>query len=101
LRWKLLVTASVLAALAGAGGGFGLAHAYSALRPGGRLPSELSLLICAQLAPLAASALAAVFVYRHTARRRKLQVLLTVLFALALSQLFVFHLLPFVPHSHD
>ena len=78
MRWKLLIAASLLAAAAGAG------VCYAAIRfilesagPGsGGWPAALTL-----LAPLGANAYAAVFVYRHTARRRALQAAATALLA--------------------
>jgi hypothetical protein len=79
LRWKLLIAASLLAAAAGAAVSY--AAAYFLLRPGGvggaaGWPAALTL-----LAPLGAVTYAAIFVYRHTARRRALQAAATALLA--------------------
>jgi hypothetical protein len=61
LRWKLLIAASLLAAAAGAGACY--AAAYFLLNPVGLITY------------------AAIFVYRHTARRRALQAAATALLA--------------------
>ena len=83
MRWKLLVIASLLAAIAGAGSAAGLAYLLTGSTA--RLRSPDALLASAFVLPLAAVTYASIFVYRHTARRRKLQATLTVLFSLALS----------------
>ncbi|MEO8436740.1 MAG: hypothetical protein ABI596_17715 [Pyrinomonadaceae bacterium] len=77
MRWKLLILASLIAAIAGVG----LACAvilvgYGSLRDLAthNLPFSLTLTI-----PLVMVTLAGFFVYRHTARRRKLQTTLAVL----------------------
>ncbi len=99
MRWKLLVVASLVAAVVGAAGAYGVAAAiwrFSQQHP----PSTLTLLISAEIVPLVASLIVGIFVYRHTARRRKLQVFLVVLFSLLLSQVLVrllTLLLPIVP----
>jgi hypothetical protein len=98
LRWKLLVITSLAAAIAGAGGSYGLVYAVLYFSPGTR-SSRVILFLCAELFPIATSVYAAVFVYRHTARRRKLQVIITVLLSLVLSQTlirFVMSLIPFL-----
>jgi dihydrodipicolinate synthase/N-acetylneuraminate lyase len=78
LRWKLLIAASLLAAAAGAGVCYAAARfLLPTLGAGARgWAAVLSL-----LAPLAATTFAAVFVYRHTARRRALQAAATALLA--------------------
>jgi hypothetical protein len=45
----------------------------------------LLLEICGDVVPVASSLFVGVFVYRHTARRRKLQVVITVLLSFLLS----------------
>lgn len=76
LRWKLLIAASLLAAIAGAGVCYAAAR-YLLPAPGASgWAAALPL-----LAPLAAITYAAVFVYRHTPRRRALQAALTALLA--------------------
>jgi uncharacterized BrkB/YihY/UPF0761 family membrane protein len=77
LRWKLLIAASLLAAAAGSGVCYALAH-FLAARPDA-LPVWAA--AGSLLAPLAAVTYAAVFVYRHTSRRRKLQAAATALLA--------------------
>jgi len=85
LRWKLLLIASLAAAVVGAGGSLGLGYwlrgvpqRFTALDP---------LLLSTLIIPLIAITYVAIFVYRHTARRRKLQVMITVLLALILTLL--------------
>lgn len=75
MRWKLLIAASLLAAAAGAGA-FYAAWYFLPAGWGGRWTGALSL-----LAPLCAITYAAIFVYRHTARRRQLQAAATALLA--------------------
>jgi hypothetical protein len=72
LRWKLLIAASLLAAAAGAGACYAAAR-YLLPSPaaGSGAPGWAAALTL--LAPLGAITYAAVFVYRHTARRRALQ----------------------------
>ena len=70
MRWKLLIAASLLAAASGAG------ICYAAVRylvpaAGRNAPAWVAALPL--LAPLGAITYAAIFVYRHTARRRALQ----------------------------
>src|SRR6267142_4899654 len=84
MRWKLLVLASSAAALIG----FGL---WSALAIGlfgtaGGLAHHTWLLLASAIVPLAVAAYAGVFVYRHTARKRKTQAA----FALMLSVFLTF-----------
>ncbi|SRR5258708_14683992 len=80
MRWKLLVIASFAAALISCGlwsalaiGGFGTARA---------LARNDWLLLSSLIIPLGIAVYSAVFVYRHTARRRKTQATLTVILAL-------------------
>jgi predicted membrane-bound spermidine synthase len=82
LRWKLLTFASLVAALVGAGACF--AAARFLLAP--RNPALSGWVAAATLiVPVAATALASVFVYRHTARRRTLQAAATALLAALLT----------------
>ena len=80
MRWKLLIAASLLAAAVGAGVCY--AAAYFLLPPGAGAPAWAAALL---LAPLGAVTYAAVFVYRHTARRRGLQAAAAALLASALT----------------
>ena len=82
MRLKLVFAAATLAALVGAGSCIalvlGVFSTAALLRPG--------LLVAATLLlPIATIVFAAIFVYRHTARRRKLQALLTALIATLLT----------------
>ncbi|HMG72093.1 MAG TPA: hypothetical protein VK582_01215 [Pyrinomonadaceae bacterium] len=83
MRWKLLVIASLAAAIIGCGlwsalviGIFGTART---------LARNDWLLLATAIIPLAVSAYSGVFVYRHTARRRKTQATFTVILALLLT----------------
>jgi hypothetical protein len=102
LRWKLLVVTSLAAAVAGAGGSYGLIYTVLYVSRQNR-PSTFTLFLLAEVFPVAASIFAGIFVYRHTARRRKLQVFLTVLLTLTLSQALIRFVMSFVPFfpSHD
>jgi hypothetical protein len=82
LRWKLLVITSLLATITGAG-------LYSAITylifVSSDLPGKAMLPAgAAFLLPVASVTYATIFVYRHTARRRKLQAVLTALLSLFL-----------------
>jgi hypothetical protein len=79
LRWKLVIAASLLAAAAGAGAFY--AAWYFLLAPWGGREAPFWASALSLLAPLGAIAFAAVFVYRHTARRRQLQAAATALLA--------------------
>jgi uncharacterized BrkB/YihY/UPF0761 family membrane protein len=75
MRLKLVFAASVLAAIVGAGSCIALVlGVFSA-----KALSSASLLVFSTIV------FAAIFVYRHTARRRKLQALLTTLIATLLT----------------
>jgi cytochrome bd-type quinol oxidase subunit 2 len=83
MRWKLLVIASLAAAIIGCGlwsalviGIFGTARA---------LARNDWLLLASVMIPLAVSAYSGVFVHRHTARRRKTQATFTVILTLLLT----------------
>lgn len=77
MRWKLLIAASLLAALAGAGAVAAVAR-FASAPPGGGAGAAAS---AGLLAPAAAIVFASVFVYRHTARRRTIQAMATALLA--------------------
>ncbi|HYX40672.1 MAG TPA: hypothetical protein VE821_03185 [Pyrinomonadaceae bacterium] len=83
MRWKLLLIASLAATVVGAGGSLGLAYWLRGVAQ--RFAAIDPLLLSTLLIPLIAITYAAVFVYRHTARRRKLQATMTVLLALMLT----------------
>src|SRR5215813_11722587 len=86
MRLKLVVITSVLAALIGAGASIGIIlFIFPSLRtawtPG-------PLLIAVLLLPIAAVLFGSIFVYRHTARRRKLQAFFTAVLSLFLTLCF-------------
>jgi hypothetical protein len=85
MRLKLVLAASALAALIGAGSCIalvlGVFSAKALSSPGLLVTSTLIL-------PVATIVFAAIFVYRHTARRRKLQALLTAIVATLLTLTF-------------
>ena len=83
MRWKLLVIASLAAVVAGAGGSAALLYLLRGW-PAPTVRDDMAILI-ALLLPLAAITYASIFVYRHTARRRRLQAVATALVSLALS----------------
>jgi len=83
MRWKLLIIASLAAAFIGCGlwsalviGIFGNART---------LARSDWLLLASAVIPLGIATYAAVFVYRHTARRRKTQATITAILALILT----------------
>ena len=84
MRWKLVIITSFVAALVNAGGMRSLVYwlTGTAAFPGA---TQLGVIARVTIIPLVIITLACVFVYRHTARRRKLQAALTVLFALVLT----------------
>ena len=79
MRWKLLLIATLLATIVGAGSTLGLV--YSLTRPVESLARPSAFALVALLLPIAAITFASIFVYRHTARRRRLQATLTALLA--------------------
>lgn len=83
MRWKLLIVASLLAAVVGAG--VCLTAAYFLLDPARSVSSSGWIAAATLLVPLAATTYATIFVYRHTARRRTLQTVATALLALMLT----------------
>jgi hypothetical protein len=83
VRWKLLIITSLAAALLSVGGMYVFTYLLKSYPSAatGRLSQSPGLIISS----LAVATLAAVFVYRHTARRRKLQAALTALLSLVLT----------------
>ncbi len=82
MRWKLLLPASLLAALAGALGVAGVSYLIDSFAAANSMPRLLALV---RLLPaVAVMTYGAMFVYRHTARRRKLQAALTVVCSIML-----------------
>lgn len=78
MRLKLVLAVSLIAAIVGAGSCIALVLGVFSARA---LSSPGLLLISALLLPLAAVVFASIFVYRHTARRRRLQAFLTAIIA--------------------
>jgi apolipoprotein N-acyltransferase len=82
MRLKLVFISSVIAAVIGAGSAIAIILAvFSSLTP---LTKPGAVVFSTFLLPFVATSIAAVFVYRHTARRRKLQAALTTIISLLL-----------------
>jgi len=82
MRLKLVLAASAVAALLGAGSCIALVLGVFSVKA---LSSPGLLVASTLLLPVATIVFAAIFVYRHTARRRKLQALLTTIIATVLT----------------
>jgi uncharacterized BrkB/YihY/UPF0761 family membrane protein len=82
MRLKLVIAASALAAVVGAGFCIALVLGVFSAKA---LSSPNLLVISTLLLPTAAIVFASIFVYRHTARRRKLQAFLTAILATLLT----------------
>ena len=83
MRLKLVLMSSLIAAVAGAGAATGIIlSVFSSLNP---ITRPGILVVSTYLLPIGAVLLASVFVYRHTARRRKLQAILTATLSLLLT----------------
>jgi glucose-6-phosphate-specific signal transduction histidine kinase len=86
MRLKLVLAASLLAAIVGAGSCIALVlgvFARNALSNPGLLVTSTLLL------PIVTITFASIFVYRHTARRRRLQAILTALLAILVTLAFL------------
>ena len=82
MRLKLVLIASLLAAVIGSGASIAIIlGVFASLKP---LSSPGLLVLATFVLPTAAVVYAGVFVYRHTARRRKLQAALTVILSVLL-----------------
>jgi len=80
VRWKLLLVVSVASGLLAVGlWAFLVVAIFGSARV---MAQEDWRLLCSLVVPLAITATASVFVYRHTSRRRKLQAFLTVILVL-------------------
>lgn len=84
MRWKLLLVTAFLAALGSATGSFAACKLGNYFQS----TSPLFFFIISTVFLSAAITYASIFVYRHNARRRKLQAILTVVFALILAVAF-------------
>jgi hypothetical protein len=82
MRLKLVLAASLLAAIVGAGSCIALVLGVFAVKA---WSSPGLLVTCTLLLPVASIIFASIFVYRHTARRRKLQAFLTATLATLLT----------------
>lgn len=82
MRLKLVFTVSLVAAVAGAGSCIALVLGVFSRQA---LSNPGLLLLATFLLPLAAIIFASIFVYRHTARRRRLQAFLTLVLATLLT----------------
>jgi len=86
MRLKLVIAASVLAAVVGAGVCIALVLGVFSVKT---LSNPGLLVISTLVLPIATIAFASIFVYRHTARRRKLQAFLTAMIAIILTLTFL------------
>ena len=86
MRLKLVLISALIAALVGAGGAITII--LSAFSSFTAVTAPGLLVVSTYLLPTVATILASVFVYRHTARRRRLQAVLTAIIALLLTILF-------------
>jgi hypothetical protein len=83
VRLKLVLICSLIAAVAGAGSAIAIILAvFSSLRP---ITTPGLLVVSTYLLPAIATLLSSIFVYRHTARRRRLQAVLTAFISLVLT----------------
>ena len=80
MRWKLLVLLSLVAALLGIG--LWSAVTIAVFGSARALARSDWLLLCSLLIPLGVTTYAGVFAYRHTAKRRKLQAVITAMLTL-------------------
>lgn len=105
MRWKLIALASLVAAAVG----FGLwcAITLGFFAKATNLARHDWLFLASFLLPLGMAVLAAVFVYRHTARRRRLQAVITGVLSLVLTAVGYFaavvtaHDRFIIPRTHD
>lgn len=83
MRWKLLLISTLAATLAGVGACLAVVYFLVGMSEG--RPVNTPVVLATIILPLAAIAYASIFVYRHTARRRTLQAMLTTLLSIALT----------------
>ncbi len=82
MRQKLVLISSLVAAIVGAGSAIAIiVSVFSSLHP---ITTPGLLVVSTYLLPVLTTLLASIFVYRHTARRRRLQAILTAIIALLL-----------------
>src|SRR5258706_4936191 len=83
MRLKLVLISSLVAAVVGAGSAIAIiVSVFSSLRP---ITTPGLLVLSTYLLPILATLLASIFVYRHTARRRRIQAVLTAIITLVLT----------------
>ena len=82
MRLRLVIAASLLAAIVGAGSCIALVLGVFSVKA---LSSPSLLVASTLLLPAGAIIFASIFVYRHTARRRRLQAALTAILAILLT----------------
>jgi branched-subunit amino acid ABC-type transport system permease component len=83
MRLRLVLIASLLAAMIGPGASIAVILAvFASLRP---ISTPGLVVLSTFILPAATTLLATIFVYRHTARRRKLQAIATAILTIALS----------------
>lgn len=83
MRLKLVIISSLVAAIVGAGSAIAIIlSVFLSLKP---IASPGLLVLSTYLLPMLMIVLSAMFVYRHTARRRKLQATLTAILSLLLT----------------
>ncbi|HEX8160563.1 MAG TPA: hypothetical protein VF538_01590 [Pyrinomonadaceae bacterium] len=92
MRWKLLVITSLAATLAGACANYGIMRALLEYSEHHAVYYRTFLVV--EIVPLAITVYSSIFVYRHTARRRKLQAALAGLASFILIHLIAFFTLP-------
>ena len=105
MRWKLVLATSLAAAILGCG--LWSAYAIGIFGSARTMARSDSKLLLSLIVPLAVTAFAATFIYRHTAKRRKLQALITTILTLVLtaatylfiSAVFVSHL--YIPTTYE
>jgi len=85
MRWKLLVLASVAAAVLGVG--LWSLFAITVFGTAWELARHDLVFLMSPLLPLVLIVYAGIFVYRHTARRRKTQALITIVVSLLIAPL--------------
>ena len=82
MRLKLVLISALIAAVIGAGSAIAIIlYVFSSFKP---ITTPGLLVVSTYLLPTLATLLASIFVYRHTARRRRLQAALTAIIALVL-----------------
>ncbi|HEV7746278.1 MAG TPA: hypothetical protein VGO56_14860 [Pyrinomonadaceae bacterium] len=87
MRLKLVLISSFIAALVGAGSAIAIIlSVFSSIHP---ITTPGAVVFSTYLLPLVTTLLASMFVYRHTARRRRLQAFLTAIIALFLTILII------------